>query len=269
MTPSIDHFTPLSRAVASIDRDAYAVRFAIYDREHKELLRRLATAEEPCSDADVAREEQAFREAIRRIEFGDEDARSAPVPQVEPAQAVPEPRREPPWLEVRPAEVRQLNVRLPERGTFAERETFDPPSLPGIDQSEPGIAEEPLTPLADLRLSEPRSVARRVGERLALAALALALAGGWVWWGEVAQEVANSTALRGAVEPVEPTEPAQPAQPAAPDNTTEAKAQQPAWLSPEIMYAPPNLPPSPPTPGPALASVPRPDVPLPVPRPER
>jgi hypothetical protein len=273
MTLSIDHFTPLSRAVASIDRDAYAVRFAIYDREHKELLRRLATAEEPCSDADVAREEQAFREAIRRIEFGDEHIRSTPVPQVEPAEAAPEPRREPPWLEVRPAEVRPPDVHLPEGGSFAERETFDPPSLPGIDPSEPGIdpsepgiAEEPLAPLADLRLSEPRSVARRVGERLALAALALALAGGWVWWGEVAQEAANSTALRGAVEPAESTAPAQPA---APDNTTEAKVQQPAWLSPEIMYAPPNLPPSPPPPGPALASVPRPDVPLPVPRPER
>jgi hypothetical protein len=263
MTPSMDHFTPLSRAVASIDRDAYAARFAIYDREHKELLRRLATAEEPCSDADVAREEQAFREAIRRIEFGDEDVRSAPVPQVEPAEAAPEPRREPPWSEVRPAEVRPLDVHLPEGGTFAERETFDLPSSSGIDPSEPGIAEEPLAPLADLGLSEPRSVARRVGERLALAALALALAGGWVWWGEAGREAANSTALRGAIEPAES------AQPVAPDNTTEAKAQQPAWLSPGIMYAPPNLPPSPPTPGPALASVPRPDVPLPVPRPER
>src|SRR6267154_2808466 len=73
MTLNVDHFTPLSRAVASIDRDSYAARFAVYDREHKALLRRLATAEVPCSDVDIAREERAFRDAIRRIEFADED----------------------------------------------------------------------------------------------------------------------------------------------------------------------------------------------------
>src|SRR5882757_2384692 len=61
MMLNVDHFTPLSRAVASIDRDSYAARFAVYEREHKALLRRLATASVPCSDADVAREERAFR----------------------------------------------------------------------------------------------------------------------------------------------------------------------------------------------------------------
>src|ERR1700680_3279771 len=82
-----DHCAPLSRAVASIDRDAYAARFAVYDREHKKLLRRLATADSPVSDADIAREEQAFRDAIRRIEFGDEGEQATLVPQDEPAEA--------------------------------------------------------------------------------------------------------------------------------------------------------------------------------------
>src|ERR1700719_3669331 len=100
MTLNVDHFTPLSRAVASIDRDCYAARFAIYDREHKALLRRLATADSPCSDADVAREEQAFRDAIRRIESADEDDQPTLVPQAEPAEeARPGPRRDPAWQE--------------------------------------------------------------------------------------------------------------------------------------------------------------------------
>src|SRR3984893_18868114 len=89
MMLKVDHFTPLSRAVASIDRDSYAARFAVYDREHKALLRRLATAEIPVSDADVAREEQAFRDAVRRIEFADEDDRPTLVPQHEPAETGP------------------------------------------------------------------------------------------------------------------------------------------------------------------------------------
>jgi hypothetical protein len=81
----VDHFTPLSRAVASIDRDAYAARFAVYDRAHKVLLRRLATAESACSEADVAREEQAFRDAIRRIEFPDNGVEIARGPPRQPA----------------------------------------------------------------------------------------------------------------------------------------------------------------------------------------
>src|SRR3979409_1920219 len=82
MTPN-DYLTLLSRAVASLDRDSYAARYAVYDREHKALLRRLATAEQPCPD--VAGEEQAFRDAILRIEFGDADGQPALVPQDEPA----------------------------------------------------------------------------------------------------------------------------------------------------------------------------------------
>src|SRR5260370_12171097 len=71
MTPKLDAYTLLSRAVAAVDRDCYAQRFAIYSEEHKLLWTRLAIASPTVSDADIAREEQAFREAIGRIEFGD------------------------------------------------------------------------------------------------------------------------------------------------------------------------------------------------------
>jgi hypothetical protein len=241
MTLNADHFTSLSRAVASIDRDSYAARFAIYDREHKALLRRLATADSPCSDADVAREEQAFRDAIRRIEFADEDQPTL-VPQDEPAadelatEAPPEPRLDPAWQEP----------------SASRRETFEVSILPGLDHLEPGIAIEPI-----IRLSEPRSVARRVGERLAIAVVALALVGSGVWLVEARPDQARDPpSLRGAVESTEA---------AAADNAADAKAQQPTWLSPEIFYAPPPMP------SPALSpsALPRADVPLPVPRPER
>jgi hypothetical protein len=239
MMLNVDHFTPLSRAVASIDRDSYAARFAIYDREHKALLRRLATADSPCSDADVAREEQAFRDAIRRIEFADEDDQPTLVPQDGPAEeAPPEPRLEPVWQEP----------------LAPRRETLDVSILPSLDRPEPGIASDHLEPGIAIepiiRFSEPRSVARRVGERLAIAAVALALAGTGVWLDEGRQDEARDpSSLRGAVEPTE----------AAADNAADAKAQQPTWLSPEILYAPPPMP----------SSSPRADVPLPVPRPER
>jgi hypothetical protein len=68
MVAKLDPYTLLSRAVASIDRDSYAERFAIYEHEHKLLLKRLASANPTFSDADIAREEQAFRDAIRKIE---------------------------------------------------------------------------------------------------------------------------------------------------------------------------------------------------------
>jgi hypothetical protein len=253
MILNVDHFTPLSRAVASIDRDSYAARFAIYDREHKALLRRLATADTPCSDADVAREEQAFRDAIRRIEFADEDDQPTLVPQDGPAvEAPPEPRLEPVWQEP-PAPRREiLDVSvlpsLDHLGPGVASDHLEPGIA--IDRLEPGIAIEPI-----IQFSEPRSVARRVGERLAIAVVALALAGTGVWLVEGRQDEAkNPSSLRGAAEPAE-----------AADNAADVKAQQPTWLSPEILYAPPIMP----APAPSPSALPRADVPLPVPRPER
>jgi hypothetical protein len=237
----IDHFTPLSRAVASIDRDAYAARYAVYDQAHKALLRRLASADTPCSEADIAREEKAFRDAIRRIEFDDAEAQPTLVPQDEPladeplaneppGAAPPEPRRDLVWPRPRP-----------------RRETLDVADLPSLDHFESGSAAAPM-----LRLSEPRSLARRVGERMALAVMALALVGVGLWMDAGHRDQASDPAsLRGA----ESTEPA------ASDGATDAKAQQPTWLSPEMFYAPPPMP--------SVAASPHADVPLPTPRPER
>jgi hypothetical protein len=88
MVLRVDYYTLLSRAVESLERDAYAARGAIYDREHKALLKRLISANEPCTDADIMREEQAFRDAVRRIEFPDEVVPAAPrTPLRETAEA--------------------------------------------------------------------------------------------------------------------------------------------------------------------------------------
>jgi hypothetical protein len=53
----LDPYALLSRAVASIDRDSYAVRFAIYEQEHRKFLQRLALASPMLSEADITREE--------------------------------------------------------------------------------------------------------------------------------------------------------------------------------------------------------------------
>ncbi len=242
----VDHFTPLSRAVASIDRDAYAARYAVYDQAHKALLRRLASADAPCSDADIAREEQAFRDAIRRIEFADTDAQPTLVPQDEPLADEPlanEPHANGPLAQEPLGEPRQDLVWPRPR---PRRETLDVVDPPSLDHFEQGSATAPM-----LRLSEPRSLTRRVGERMALAAMALALVGVGLWVDAGRDHAADPASLRGA----ESTEPA------ASDGGTDAKAQQPTWLSPEMFYAPPPMP--------SAAAAPRADVPLPTPRPER
>ena len=82
----IDYYTLLSRAVAGLDRDAYAARGAVYDREHKALMRRLYSADPPQSDAEIEREQHAFRSAVRRIEFADEEIEIPLVPQREPTE---------------------------------------------------------------------------------------------------------------------------------------------------------------------------------------
>jgi len=87
MAQRVDYYAVLSRAVQSLERDAYAARGAIYDREHKALLKRLISSSAPCSDADIAREEEAFREAIRRIEFPDDEVQTVRAARAEPAEA--------------------------------------------------------------------------------------------------------------------------------------------------------------------------------------
>jgi hypothetical protein len=98
MVQRVDYFTLLSRAVESLERDAYAARGAIYDREHKALLKRLISSVAPCTDEDIAREEQAFRNAVRRIEFPGHEhppARSTRREVDDPVPVARSPQREP------------------------------------------------------------------------------------------------------------------------------------------------------------------------------
>ncbi|SRR6266511_4000295 len=71
MTLKVDHYTSLSRAIALLDSDSYAARGEIYDRARKELLKRLTSANPSHSNAEIAREKRALKEAIWRIEFSD------------------------------------------------------------------------------------------------------------------------------------------------------------------------------------------------------
>jgi hypothetical protein len=73
MVPKIDHYAPLLRAVARLDRTSFEARGAIYDRALSTMMDRLSATVPPCSQADIDRELLAFRAAIRRIEFGDMD----------------------------------------------------------------------------------------------------------------------------------------------------------------------------------------------------
>jgi hypothetical protein len=235
--PEVDHYTPLSRAVASIDRDSYAARFAIYDQAHKALLRRLATVAPPPSGEEIEREEQAFRDAVRRVEFSDELAQEeadspALVPPHEPVgeealhepvgeEALQELRRDAPWPVVRP-----------------RRDTLDAPDALGLgfERNEPDIALSSLLPMRP-----PRGVMRRVVERLLLAVFALALGGAWIYVANTRQQAIEPA--RAAAAPIEVPEPA--------SATTDAKP--PGWLSPELFYTAPSFP-SAPAPAPAAAA---------------
>ncbi len=269
----VDHYTPLSRAVASIDRDAYAARFAIYDRAHKALLRRLATAPSPPSADDVAREEQAFRDAVRRVEFGDEVAeeRGEPeerqeheepeesdeesesptlVPQREPdgEAALRELRREAPWPEVRARRddldeldaAPDLHDRSLHDRSFHDRGFREDPS--DFAPNDPDI------PLAALQTQARRSVVRRVGERLVVAVFLLALGGVWLWVAEGRQEAAEVTPTPASTATTEAA-----AADSAPAEVT--KPSGPNWLSsPELFYSAPQLPTAP---APAARPAPR------------
>ena len=247
----VDHYTPLARAVAAIDRDDYAGRFAVYDQAHKTLLRRLATTAPPPSGAELEREEQAFREAVRRVEFADELAHEeagspALVPSREPHAEEPlqELRRDAPWPEVRPrhdapetADAHGLDFASQE---FASQEV----ASHGFASHEPDIALGSLVPPR-----APRAVMRRVGERMLLAILTLGLGGVWLYFADQQQQA--SEIVPAAAEPIEAAAPVSPTTDAGP----------PGWLSsPELFYTAPSF-------GPATARAPRADAPSPPRRP--
>jgi hypothetical protein len=141
MALKIDYYAMLSQAVAALDRESYAARGAVYDREHKAMMRRLFSADPPLPDEDIEREQARFRAAVRRIEFGDEDPEQIPlVPQRDardeaaaaraiepptPAATIPEPharnrRAEPGWTSEPVAWSPQSATREPPRPPAAE-----------------------------------------------------------------------------------------------------------------------------------------------------
>jgi hypothetical protein len=219
-TAETDHYTPLSRAVASIDRDAYAARFAIYDRAHKALLKRLATTTSPPTPEDIEREEKAFREAVRRVEFADELAQEeaespALVPQHEPPEEALHELRRDPWPDVRP---RREGADAPE--SYEENEGYEP----DIDLG----ALEPDRPR--------RSVTRRVSERLLLAVCVLALGGVWLYIADQRQQA--------AIEAARTAPPAADTEASAPP--PDVRSTAPNWLSsPELFYTAPPFPTAP------------------------
>ena len=111
-----------------------------------------------------------------------------------------------------------------------------------IGRHEPDIAIDPFP-----HRYRRRSVARRIKERVALAAVALAVVGAAAWMAPEPQDVTNSASTRSASAAPEPV---------ASVDTAEL---QPAWLVPEILY------------GPAMARSPvlRAEVPRPAPKPTR
>jgi hypothetical protein len=128
------------------------------------------------------------------------------------------------------------------------------PELPGVTYSDSVIAVVDPSVSRTLR-SPPRSVARRVTERLVLGLAALALYAAWIW---ILPDAARETpVLRGTTEPAE----------IVPDASTAsipARASQqtpPPWFSPQLLYIPTWMPP--PSPSPPAG------VPLPMPRPSR
>jgi hypothetical protein len=93
MALKVDYYTSLLRAVGGLDRDAYAARGAVYEREHKALMRLLYSADPPRSEVEIEREQMAFRDAVRRVEFGDDGY--APPLDTAAFEALPEEEPEP------------------------------------------------------------------------------------------------------------------------------------------------------------------------------
>jgi hypothetical protein len=191
MVQRVDYYTLLSRAVESLERDAYAARGAIYDREHKALLKRLISSSAPCSDADIAREEKAFRDAIRRIEFPDNEFRDEGVqaprtPQREPAAEAAWPssareraralRRELPQAPSEPERAAPLEAKRETRRLWggAAREETSRRSL-GRLESPPSMQQDAPSWNGEVRKS--RSFVRLAAVYMLIAAIVLGAAG--------------------------------------------------------------------------------------------
>jgi hypothetical protein len=79
MLLKVDHYASLSRAVSRLERDSYGARGAVYDLALLTLIRRLQSEVPPPTQEEIDRELLAFRQAVRRVEFGDMDSREWPA----------------------------------------------------------------------------------------------------------------------------------------------------------------------------------------------
>jgi hypothetical protein len=165
MVPKVDHYVPLLRAVARVDRTSYEARGAIYDRALAIMMERLGATVPAPSQADIDQELLAFRAAVRRIEFGDMDEqdRIAQEGVAQRAQYLASLR------ERRQSETRQVeqidahSAALPDEGGQAVAVPVE--MLPTPGQDGPVLAA----------MAEHRSVLHRVAVRMVLPVLLVAL----------------------------------------------------------------------------------------------
>ena len=106
---------------------------------------------------------------------------------------------------------------------LAQRRRWGEPAWPSTSAAE---ADDYEPDIDELIAPRPRSVVRRVTERLALAVAALAVFWVGVWITPEPQDVTKSVTARAAIAPPEPVA----------DFST--AALRPAWLAPEILYGP-------------------------------
>jgi hypothetical protein len=159
MVPKVDHYVPLLRAVANLDRTSYEARGAIYDHALAIMMERLGATVPPPSQADIDQELLAFRAAVRRIEFGDMDEQEQGVAQRAQYLASLRARRrsEIPQGDAHPAA-------LSDDGSQAL--TAPAEMLPAPEPDRPVLAA----------MAEHRSVLHRVAMRMVLPVLLVALA---------------------------------------------------------------------------------------------
>jgi hypothetical protein len=157
MASELDYYSWLSRAVARLGGDSYEARGAVYDRARKILIRKLTEADPAYTFAEIAREQRSFRDAIRRIEFGDEADLGIP----EAAPEVASPRR----VESR-AESSNQNGKSADRPSLL---AFAARLRPNRNRNRPVESAAPPP--------KRRSVAGRVASRLVIASLLLGIVG--------------------------------------------------------------------------------------------
>jgi hypothetical protein len=158
MVPKVDHYVPLLRAVASLDRTSYEARGAIYDRALGIMMERLGATVPPPSQADIDQELLAFRAAVRCVEFGDMDEQEQGVAQRAQYLASLRARRR-----SKTQEVDAYSAVLPDEASQAI--TMPAEMLPPPEQD-----SSVLAPMA-----EHGSVLRRVAMRMVLPVLLVAL----------------------------------------------------------------------------------------------